>query len=267
MKVALLSEAEQPCLRDKSGPLVEARTSAVNARSATTMAPEANTTPVAESAPFAKATPSAEPAEPMATAPPAVEAIPVAKPASVPKPGPVAKTATAVKPAPMRKSTSADREISAEWHARLEEVRALVAALPAKISLEDTSAPTTSENGELSAASSHARAEELHAMATTLPSKKTRPLMAKIAAIYDKFASEAEVSGPSNVPGGDLGRKEDAQAAAPPADLQGAERVAFPADDCGKDEGAAVASPDHPRSAERVAFPRRAVPSRSNRRP
>lgn len=103
------------------------------------------------------------------------------------------------------------------WHTWEEETRALVAALPGKIHLDEMQldmpamsapadmpampapaavAPPVSETQQTEdeaflASSWHTRAETLRAMTDTLPSKITRSLMPKIAAIYDDFARDA----------------------------------------------------------------------------
>ena len=50
------------------------------------------------------------------------------------------------------------------------------------------------ENGEPSATSWRARGLKIRATTDTLPSEGTRPLMLRIAAIFDEFAREAELS-------------------------------------------------------------------------
>jgi hypothetical protein len=90
---------------------------------------------------------------------------------------------------------SEDAALSAS-HARADERHATAAAMRSKVSL-DTSAPAAVEQRPpgaeaLSASPWHARAEQLRVMADTLPSKATRPLLPKIADIYDSLASEAK---------------------------------------------------------------------------
>jgi hypothetical protein len=64
-------------------------------------------------------------------------------------------------------------------------------------------------------------------MADTLPAKTTRPLMPKIAAIYDEVASEAAPSAP-DAPTLDELLPEAPSVIAAPADPPPIERVAFP---------------------------------------
>ena len=95
---------------------------------------------------------------------------------------------------------------------RAEELRAMVTAL-GNISLDQPAQPIVTEEKSLKAAW-HARAEEIRAMTDTLSSEPTRPLMTKIAAIYDEFAREAGWSDPKASRVEDLGPEEAPQTAA-----------------------------------------------------
>jgi hypothetical protein len=84
----------------------------------------------------------------------------------------------------------------------------------------------------LSAATWHARAEALRDLADTLPSKTTRPLIPKIAALYDQVACNAGWSEPDALAPDDLGLEDEPPVVAPHADPvavpRPAERSAFP---------------------------------------
>jgi hypothetical protein len=79
-------------------------------------------------------------------------------------------------------------------------------------------------------------------MANTLPSKTARPLMPKIAELYDEFARETGWSEPDTLPPDDSSPAEEPQVVA-------------------AEEPPAVAPPADPRPAERIALPRRPLPS------
>jgi hypothetical protein len=94
---------------------------------------------------------------------------------------------------------------------------------------------------ESAAAAWHARAEEIIAMADMLPAMTTRPLMPKIADLYNALARDAGWTAPDALPPDDSGLEEAPQANA-------------------AEEPPAVAPPADPRPAERIALPRRPLP-------
>ncbi len=83
-------------------------------------------------------------------------------------------------------------------------------------------APQTAADDAPSAASLHARAAALRAIADTVPSQATRPLMPKIAAIYD------EVAGETAPPEPEPPLPEEPSVIAPPAEPWPTQRAAFP---------------------------------------